>query len=115
MPWVRPDRHPKRWQPKPPAHVRPVQPERRRPSLARRAWRRLRRPLALLLAVVVVLGALQLFVPWPVTTTLRHLAAAPHCELARLVELAPARTGEPGYHPWLDADADGIACEVPQS
>src|SRR5262249_5211126 len=33
--------------------------------------------------------------PWPVTTTLRHIACSPNCGLARLVDLAPARRGEP--------------------
>ena len=49
--------------------------------------------------------------PWPVTTTLRHFAAAPNCDFARLVGLAPARRGGPGYWPHLDRDGDGIACE----
>jgi Excalibur calcium-binding domain len=49
--------------------------------------------------------------PWPVTTTLRHIASAPNCEFARLVGLAPARRGEPGYWKHHDRDGDGIACE----
>lgn len=42
----------------------------------------------------------------------RHLAAAPNCDAARMVGLAPARRGQPGYYPTHDADDDGIACEV---
>jgi hypothetical protein len=42
--------------------------------------------------------------PWPVTTTLRHIASAPNCDFARLVGLAPARRGEPGY--WESHDRD---------
>ncbi|MFU0505841.1 excalibur calcium-binding domain-containing protein [Pseudaminobacter sp. NGMCC 1.201702] len=40
-----------------------------------------------------------------------HLAAAPNCNAARAVGLAPARRGQPGY--WLshDRDRDGWACE----
>ena len=40
-----------------------------------------------------------------------HLAAAPNCNAARSVGLAPARRGQPGY--WLshDRDRDGWACE----
>jgi hypothetical protein len=48
---------------------------------------------------------------WPVTTTLRHIAAAPNCGFARFVGLAPARRGEPGYWKRHDRDRDGIACE----
>jgi hypothetical protein len=57
--------------------------------------------------VVWVLGSS----PWPVTTTLRHIAAAPNCAFARLVGLAPARKGQPGYWERHDRDGDGIACE----
>ncbi len=49
--------------------------------------------------------------PWPLTTALRHVAALPGCDAARIVGLAPARRGEPGYWRRLDADRDGIACE----
>ena len=41
----------------------------------------------------------------------RHLLAAPNCSVARLVGLAPARRGEPGYWDDHDADHDGVACE----
>jgi Excalibur calcium-binding domain len=49
--------------------------------------------------------------PWPVAITLRHIASAPNCDFARLVGLAPARRGEPGYWKHLDRDGDGVACE----
>jgi hypothetical protein len=49
--------------------------------------------------------------PWPVTTTLRHIASVPNCDFARLVGLAPARLGEPGYWKHHDRDGDGVACE----
>jgi hypothetical protein len=42
---------------------------------------------------------------------LRHLLAAPNCDSARAVGLAPANRGEPGYWPDHDRDKDGIACE----
>ena len=42
---------------------------------------------------------------------LRHLLAVPNCSAARLVGVAPARTGEPGYWTGHDADRDGVACE----
>ncbi len=48
---------------------------------------------------------------WPMTTTLKHIAAAPNCAAARAMGLAPARYGEPGYHFRHDRDQDGIACE----
>lgn len=34
-----------------------------------------------------------------------------NCDEARARGIAPMRRGEPGYHPKLDADGDGIACE----
>lgn len=49
--------------------------------------------------------------PWPVGATLKHLAASPSCTAARMVGLAPSRSGQPGYWSYLDADSDGIACE----
>jgi Excalibur calcium-binding domain len=48
---------------------------------------------------------------WPPVATLKHLAAFPNCDAARLVGLAPARKGEPGYWSRNDRDKDGIACE----
>jgi hypothetical protein len=41
----------------------------------------------------------------------RHILAAPDCSMARLVGLAPARRGQPGYWSSHDRDNDGIACE----
>ena len=46
--------------------------------------------------------------PWPVTTTLRHIASVPSCDFARLVGLAPARLGQPGYWKHHDRDGDGV-------
>ena len=48
---------------------------------------------------------------WPLTVALRHAAAAPNCTAARLVGLAPAYRGQPGYYPQHDRDRDGFACE----
>ena len=62
-------------------------------------------------AVAVVLSIITVASPWPVGLTLRHIAAAPNCSWARLVGLAPAYVGEPGYYRHHDADHDGIACE----
>ena len=52
--------------------------------------------------------------PWPVSVTLKHLAAFPNCRVAEMVGLAPSRRGQPGYWSHHDADDDGIACEVPR-
>ncbi|RUM95330.1 excalibur calcium-binding domain-containing protein [Pseudaminobacter arsenicus] len=41
----------------------------------------------------------------------RHVLAAPNCSMTRLVGLAPALRGQPGYWRSNDADHDGIACE----
>lgn len=48
--------------------------------------------------------------PWPLGLTLRHLAAAAGCPVARAVGLAPARHGAPGWWPRLDPDLDGWSC-----
>ncbi|MGO4722439.1 MULTISPECIES: excalibur calcium-binding domain-containing protein [unclassified Inquilinus] len=37
--------------------------------------------------------------------------AFPNCASARLVGLAPASRGEPGYYSRHDRDDDGVACE----
>jgi len=64
-------------------------------------------------AVVVVVGwvVVSLFVGWGPLTTLRHLAAAPNCDAARFVGLAPAKRGQPGYWASHDRDNDGVSCE----
>lgn len=35
----------------------------------------------------------------------------PNCDAARAAGFAPMRRGERGYHPRLDRDRDGVACE----
>ncbi|MBR0756537.1 excalibur calcium-binding domain-containing protein [Bradyrhizobium jicamae] len=66
-----------------------------------------------IVAILVAYPAIWLLVSssWPIATTLRHIASAPNCEFARLVGLAPARRGEPGYWKHHDRDGDGVACE----
>ena len=49
--------------------------------------------------------------PWPQIDTLKHMAAFPNCAFARLVGVAPAARGQPGYYEMHDRDRDGIACE----
>ncbi len=84
-------------------------------SKLRRVGARLRHWLGVLCISVSILGgayfAIATTSPWPVPVTVRHLMAAPNCDAARAVGLAPAERGEPGY--WLrhDADGDGLACE----
>jgi hypothetical protein len=56
--------------------------------------------------------ALSSMATWTPSTVLMHLFAAPNCDAARLVGLAPAKTGQPGYWLHLDRDGDGISCEV---
>ena len=48
---------------------------------------------------------------WPLSVAIRHALAAPNCAAARMVGLAPARRGQPGYYPRHDREKDGIACE----
>jgi len=66
------------------------------------------------LAVVggALLGWASMNSPWPIIPTLKHLASYPGCDAARLLGVAPARSGEPGYWPHLDRDRDGVACEA---
>ncbi|MCF1502271.1 excalibur calcium-binding domain-containing protein [Afifella sp. H1R] len=72
-----------------------------------------RLPFVALIILAFLAGFLAVLVQphLPPTIVLRHYAAAPNCGLARLVKLAPARRGDPGYWPRHDADNDGIACE----
>ncbi|MCA1528772.1 excalibur calcium-binding domain-containing protein [Bradyrhizobium yuanmingense] len=76
----------------------------------------LRWAITALIAIAALLAAypaiwLLVSSPWSVTTTLKHIASAPNCDFARLVGLAPARRGEPGYWQHHDRDGDGVACE----
>ena len=48
---------------------------------------------------------------WPISTTFKHIAAAPNCADAHRVGLAPSKRGEPGYYFRHDRYQDGIACE----
>jgi len=81
------------------------------------AWLRRHRhqaPIAAFAAVAVVALAYPVVVNlsrWPLSVAIRHAAAAPNCAAARMVGLAPARRGQPGYYPQHDRDRDGIACE----
>ena len=101
----------------------PSSPSRLRDHVVAKAERRYRlrrevqQALSALCALAVValpVGAVMASTGWPLATTLRHFAAAANCETARSLGLAPARQGHPGYWPWLDRDADGIACELTQ-
>lgn len=77
--------------------------------------------LAALLAVgsFAVTWALLTMKPWPALSSsswsaamvVKHIAAFPNCSAARLVGVAPAYKGQPGYWPQHDRDNDGIACE----
>ena len=65
-------------------------------------------------AVGFVVGFVTLFSlqsPWSIETDLRHLVASLHCRAAGPVGLDQAQSGQPGYHPRLDPDGNGIACD----
>ena len=49
--------------------------------------------------------------PWTLTMYAKHFAAFPNCSAVRLVGLAPAYKGQPGYWPQHDRDGDNWACE----
>lgn len=76
-----------------------------------RLYGRFKVPILIALAAGTILGGIAVMSPWPVTTTLRHIAAAPNCTAARAVGLAPAYRGQPGYWTKHDRDKDGWACE----
>lgn len=73
------------------------------------------------LACVLCIGLFGAVVIWPEKPSyerpfspiekVRHVLAKPNCSAARLVRLAPARRGEPGYYLEHDRDRDGWACE----
>lgn len=89
-------------------------------SLDRRGSYRLA-ALAMLLAVGSFAATLGLLVykpwsalgssSWTAAMYATHIAAFPSCAAARLVGLAPAHRGQPGYWPQHDRDNDGISCE----
>lgn len=81
------------------------------PSVSRRRSRGFWKALAMASVVGIVVGWLLGTSPWPMMTTIRHYVAAPNCDFARMVSLAPAFEGQPGYWSKHDADDDGIACE----
>jgi hypothetical protein len=84
--------------------------ERRNGKSLWRYWWSRRVTLSLICVAALFIGHV-LSGPWPLTVMIRHLVAARNCDAARLVGLAPANRGEPGYWPHNDADHDGIACE----
>ena len=55
--------------------------------------------------------ALSTLSPWPVGYTLRHMAAFTGCHATRMVDLAPAHQGQPGYWQGNDPDRNGVACD----
>ncbi len=82
------------------------------PRPGRRWYRRHWIPLVAVAALMVAAGwSLMTVKPRTVGEGARHLLAAPNCDAALAVGLAPARRGQPGYYASHDADGDGIACE----
>lgn len=91
------------------------------PRRYRRRWRP-SVPAVLIGVIIVGLGGTVLMLPqthladpamraMSVKDKARHLLASPNCSAARLVGVAPAYRGEPGYWRNHDADHDGVACE----
>lgn len=83
-------------------------------------FRRLRRKASVVVfsVAVAMIGISVPFIlmktlsPWPLLTTVRHIAAVAGCDAARAVGLAPSMKGQPGYWRHLDRDRDGVACEL---
>jgi hypothetical protein len=94
-----------------------ARPVHQRPSLAARLCQLARRNalvwLPLALAPVAIAGppaATALTTDWGWTLAIRHHAARASCDSARLMGLAPAAEGQPGYWPHLDGNDDGWSC-----
>jgi hypothetical protein len=97
-----------------------------RPSLVTlRRGRGMKGPLRMYDAVgvgaVVAMCAFALFVgymkmsPSPPAQVLLQVGYVRSCAHARELGIAPIFRGQPGYRPYLDADGDGIACELTPS
>jgi len=71
-----------------------------------------RLPVLLLIGSFAVIAALTTLSPWPLATTVRHVASFPSCGLARVIGLAPAYRGDPGYWTHQDEDGNGRSCET---
>lgn len=89
---------------------------RRQPRNRSQSWKALSGLLIVAVAVALAAWALTARLPatashWSFNERLRHILAAPNCDAARAMGLAPARRGAPGYYQRHDADRDGIACE----
>ena len=83
-------------------------------ALPRKRMTGLRKWLLVVAVALASAGAIQLAAThkgWSWMQTARHVIAAPNCNAARLVGLAPAARGTPGYYRKHDADLDGLACE----
>ncbi len=66
------------------------------------------------LAVTVTLSLFLKTSEYPPVDALRHLVAMAGCSAAEVVDLAPARDGDIGYHARNDPEGDGIACGTGQ-
>jgi len=75
-----------------------------------RLYRTVRVIALLLIVLAALLWGLTSYTQWPLLTALKHIAVFPSCSAARVLGLAPAESGEPGYWSHHDADADGTAC-----
>lgn len=82
-----------------------------RPARQRRLIRQVALAAGVGAALGVAVAAVNHFSPWSFWTVARHIAAAPNCNAARTVGLAPSTKGAPGYYRRHDADGDGVACE----
>jgi Excalibur calcium-binding domain len=66
---------------------------------------------ALICIVAVVIHGVARANDWTYEQSIRHILAAPNCNAARMVGLAPAMRDQPGYYLKHDRDRDGVACE----
>lgn len=82
-----------------------------RTDRVRHVIRQLKKSVLTALLILASALAIKIVSPWPFLVTLKHIAAFPNCEAARLVNLAPSERGAAGYYSRHDGDDDGVACE----
>lgn len=61
--------------------------------------------------LIVVPAYLLMSSPFPPKQAALHYLSASGCTVAGMLGTAPAAADEPGYHPWMDKNDDGVACE----
>ncbi|WP_230531352.1 excalibur calcium-binding domain-containing protein [Microvirga roseola] len=83
-----------------------------RKAALQRLCRRVRVWALVAVGVLALTGTAMSVSPWPLLATVKHLAAFPTCGIARMMGVAPAYHGRPGYWSHHDRNSNGRACET---